>query len=179
MRRVPLFVCLCGVAAMALTLTAASPQSSKCDGLNKDLAAAQTQYNKAVGAWKQATVKTIQAQATLDAIDKRLATNQGFIDSTKTSLEEANTLLKQCDDAVPAPLDGCSRYTDRIKVLNDRMASLAKSRDSLMDERKANELHMETCEQNEADARAAERAAQAALEKAKAALKAAKCPRFV
>lgn len=171
MRRAFLPLCLCAVAVTTLTLTAATPQKNKCEGLLKAVADAQTAYGKALGAWKQATVKVIQAEAAAKEAAARLKANDKAQIAAVGTLEAAKADQAACasaeKDGKLAPLIDCSKVADRVRKAEADLARLEAANEALEDDLKRKEQQVEDREQDAANAHAAERQAWADLEAAK------------
>ncbi len=180
MRRAFLPLCLCAVAVTTLTLTAATSQKSKCEGLIKAVADAQAAHAKAVGAWKQATVKVSQAEAAAKEAAAKLKANDKAQLAAIRTLEAARADQAACASAEKdgrlAPLIDCSKVADRISKAEADLAGLEAANKALEDDLEEKNQQVEDREQDAANAHAAERQAWAALEAAKRAAAGCRIP---
>jgi chromosome segregation ATPase len=170
MRRVFFFFSLC-VIVLALTLVTASAQPSNCDDLMKAVNEAQSAYNKALGAWRQATVKVIQAVAAVAEAEAKIKANDKAQIAAIGALEAAKADQAACESAAKggslAPLADCSKVADRISKAEKDYAALGEANKTLEENLKNKQQEVEDREQDATNAHAVERQAWATLEAAK------------
>lgn len=171
MYRLVVTLCLALVTALAGSPATAEPSKSECEGLMKALAEAQGAYNRALTAWKQATVKTIQAEAAVAEIDGKLKKNDRLIIAKTSELAAAEADQAACEAAAGggplAPLVDCSKVPGRISKAKKEIADLEAANEALEEERASRQQVVAQREEEQAAAHAAERQAWAALEAAK------------
>lgn len=148
---------------------------SNCKDLLKALAVAQTDYNKAVGAWRQATVRASQADWALSLIKGRLEANDKKQAIAEQEFASAQADLVTCQNAEEndngslAPLIDCKAVPGRISKAKNDIAACELQRKKLVGELEAAQEKLEQKEDEAAAAHAVERATWGKLEEAKAA----------
>ena len=164
---------LCWMMVLGWGMTSAAQEPGNCEALKAAVNQAQTAYNKALGAWKQATVKVIQAEQAVTNVKDRLNKNDKAQIQVIKELEAAKadqaTCAKASQDGPLAPLVDCSKVQGRINKAEKDLAALEAKNKQLEEELRSKQQEVEEREEDAANAHAAERQAAAALEKAKAA----------
>lgn len=158
----PLWVSIC-----------AAEQPGNCEALRAAVNQAQTAYNKALGAWKQATVKVIQAEQAVKNVQDRLNANDKAQMQVIRELEAAKADQAACANTSQngplAPLVDCAKVQGRINKAEKDLAALEAKNQQLEAELRSKQQEVEDREEDAANAHAAERQAAVALEQAKAA----------
>lgn len=172
MKRAVAYV-LCWMLVPVWGMTSAAEEPGDCKALREAVNRAQTACNKAVGAWKQATVRVIQAEQAVKNVQNRLNTNDKAQIKVIRELEAAKADQATCantsQDGPLAPLVDCSKVQARINKAEKELAELEAKNKELEEELRAKQQEVEEREDDAANAHAAERQAWAALEQAKAA----------
>ena len=170
-RRCRPFSLLC-VVVSALALASAAARPSNCEALLQALREAENAHSKALGAWKQATTKVIQAEYAVKELVAKLKANDKAQIAAIRILEAAKADQAICESAKGtdlAPLNAvdCANVPGRISQAEKNLASLEEAHKTLEDDLKKKEQEVEDREQEAAAAHAAEIQAWAALEAAK------------
>ena len=109
-------LCLMLFAPMCISICAAE-ESGNCEALRAAVNQAQTAYNKALGAWKQATVKVIQAEQAVTNVKDRIKTNDKTQIQVIRDLQAAEADQAACannsQNGPLAPLVDCAKVQGR------------------------------------------------------------------
>lgn len=155
-------LCLMLFAPMCISICAAEEEALRA-AVNQ----AQTAYNKALGAWKQATVKVIQAEQAVANVKDRINKNDKAHIQVIRDLQAAEADQGACannsQNGSLAPLVDCAKVQGRIDKAQKDLAALEARNKQLEAELRDKEQAVEDRAEDAANAHAAERQASTAL----------------
>lgn len=133
------------------------------------------QYNKALGAWRQATVKVIQAEGEVKSLNTSLKNNDRDQIKAETELAAAKADPTACagtdasSNGPLAPLVDCAKEQGKVNKAEQNLATLEAKHQQMEEQLRSKEQEVEDLQDAAVKAHAAEQAAWAALNEAKAA----------